>query len=186
MNDSTKKHQRGSDYPQGFAVGYLYSTVQNTIDHLCATASEQLSKTELATRLGHLLLSQTGGSLLGPSDSVQQVRGETGKRSKTVAKVEVVGRPRGRKPLTDQERQWVRDYLSNGKSVAWIAAKLHRHESTIHVLRNELNKQNPITEPKRKRNYNGKHWTQLPGGREKLKKIQKARWSDDQEMPQTA
>lgn len=177
MNDQTKKQQRGTDYPQGFALGYLYASTLQAIQHVRSTASTELSEDELAAGLGHLLLSAQGGQVLGSSDPVHPVRRKTTKRSKAVAKVAVGHHPRGqRASMTQQECTWVRDYLSDGRSAQWIADKLHRHVSTIHVLKKRIGA--PV---KKKRSYNGKHWTQTPKGRERMKAIQKARHSDDVE-----
>lgn len=58
--------------------------------------SSQISETELARRVAELLLSQTGGTLLGTEDSVSPLQRNGTGHGLPVAEVEVARRPRGR------------------------------------------------------------------------------------------
>lgn len=58
--------------------------------------SSQVSETELARRVAELLLSQTGGPVLGTEDSVSPLQRNGTGASIAVAAMEVARRPRGR------------------------------------------------------------------------------------------
>ncbi|SRR6266481_8914803 len=92
-----EKSGSDSNYSTGFAFGYFYHSIEESIERYAMESGGQISGQELAGVVGEILLSKARGTELGSTDSLHLsgLRGKATKGSKIVEQVEVVGSPRG-------------------------------------------------------------------------------------------
>lgn len=84
-NAKQREEQRSSDYSTGWAVGYVYAQTEHNINAVLAQAGDEVTGRDIAAKLGELLLSKAGGSVLDGAERLPQVRGEAATRDEVTA-----------------------------------------------------------------------------------------------------
>lgn len=100
------------NFSSEFALGYFYRGVKEELNSISAASGGEILAHELAGRLAALLLAEESRSELGPEHLVSSVRKQATKRSKAVAKVALVGRPRGSKTSLKKKKSGIKLWWS--------------------------------------------------------------------------